>query len=95
MPGFKLKEDLPQSVQNRIDFIQAKVAALRTTEEQAFLDALNDYLYNEVILRDSIRNSSYPEGRIVWAAGLHLPEGDTGFKKGAMFIIKNGSGMVS
>lgn len=82
MPSFKLKSDLPRSTQDEIDRVQSISEGLRNQEEQDFLTALRDYLYNEVILRDSLE-------RIVIASGITLPTGDTGFKKGAVFIKKD------
>lgn len=84
MASFKLKADLPQRTQAEIDRILDIPSGQRLASETAFLAALEPYLYNEVILRDA-------EGLIVMAAGRELPTGDTGFKKGAIFIKKNAS----
>jgi len=84
MPVFKLKADLPRSTQNEIDRIQAIPIGLRLTSESNFLTALYDYLYNEVVLRDSLN-------RIVIASGVTVPTNESGFKKGAIFIDKNGT----
>jgi len=84
MGAFKLKTQLPRTTQDEIDRIQAIATGLRNTTETNFLTALRDYLYNEVILEDSA-------DRIVIAAGITVPTGDSGFKKGAVFIKKDAS----
>lgn len=85
MPRFKLKEDLPKSVQNRIDDLLAKPTHLRDQVEADFLLALTPYLENVLILEDH-------DGLIVIGAGNTIPTGDEGFTKGALFIKLNASG---
>lgn len=85
MPKFKLKEDLPKSVQNRIDDLLAKPTHLRDQVEADFLLALTPYLENTLILEDR-------DGLIVMAAGNTVPTGDSGFSKGALFIKLNATG---
>jgi hypothetical protein len=66
MSTYKLKEDLPHSTQVEIDRIQDISEGLRSSSETDFLTALEDYLYNEVILKDS-------RGRYVIASGKTVP----------------------
>ncbi len=82
MSAFKIKENLPQATRDEIDRISAIPSAQRLQSEADFLTALAPYLVNEVILRDS-------NDLIVKASGNDIPTGDSGFKKGAIFIKKN------
>lgn len=82
MGTFKLKENLPYTTRQEIDRISAIASTKRLQSEADFLTALAPYLVNEVLLRDS-------NDLIVKASGNDLPTGDTGFKKGAIFIKKN------
>lgn len=82
MGAFKLKENLPQTTRQEIDRISAKAVAMRLQSEADFLTALAPYLVNEVLLSDA-------NDLIVKASGNDLPTGDSGFKKGAIFIKKN------
>lgn len=82
MGAFKLKENLPQTTRKEIDRISAIDSARRLQSEADFLTALAPYLVNEVITSDA-------NGLIVKASGNDIPTGDTGFKKGALFIKKN------
>lgn len=79
---FAIKTDLPQKTQDEIDRIQAIASAQRTTTEAALLTSLAPYLTNEIIDRDA-------DNLIIRAAGNTVPTGETGFKKGAIFIDKD------
>lgn len=80
--NFELLTNLPVKTQNEIARIQAIPSGLRNSSEAAFLVALAPYLTNELISVDSA-------GLIIEAAGNTIPNGYTGFKKGARFIKKN------
>lgn len=79
MATFQVKSDLTVAQRKEIDRISAISAALRTTEESAFLTALAPYLTNQIILSDE-------NGLIVVAAGETLPTSYSGFSTGAIFI---------
>jgi hypothetical protein len=85
MGTFKLKENLPYTTRQEIDRISAIAPAQRLQSEADFLTALAPYLVNEVIVRDD-------NGLITSASGNDLPTGDSGFKKGAIFIEKDAVG---
>lgn len=80
MATFKLKADLPTSTRQEIDRVLAIGSGQRTTEEAAFIAKIGqDYLYNEVLLRNVA-------GEIVIAKGRTVPTGDSGFSVGATFV---------
>ena len=78
MALFQTKADLPAKDQAELDRVSAIASAQRTSVETAFLTARNDYLYNEVLKRDS-------NDDIVEAQGVTVPTGLEGFAKGALF----------
>lgn len=82
MGTFKLKENLPYTTRQEIDRISAIASTKRLQSEADFLTALAPYLVNEVIVKDD-------NDLITSASGNDIPTGDTGFKKGAIFIKKN------
>ena len=84
MSTFKVKTDLRPAVQRELDRILAISSGKRTTRESNFLTALAPYITNEIIMKDAL-------GRIVMAAGLTVPVGMSGFKKGAVFTKKDAS----
>lgn len=80
MAAFKLKSQLPIATQDEMNRILAIPSAQRTATEAAFLTAIgDDYIYNAVIAYDS-------SGLILQASGITVPDGYSGFKKGATFI---------
>lgn len=83
--NFKIKENLPKSVQAKIVVLQNKQAYELDQVEADFLLALNPYLTNKVISYDA-------DGLILEASGNSLPTGDTGFGKGSRFTLKNATG---
>lgn len=85
MAVFKLKTDLPHTTQLEISRILAIPSGQRLASESAFITALGDYIYNNVIAYDS-------DGFILQASGITVPTGDSGFVKGATFIKTNASG---
>lgn len=85
MSAFKVKADLPLTTRQEIDRIQALPSGQRSAKESALLTSLAPYLVNEILERDS-------DDLIVQSAGTTVPTGDTGFKKGAIFIDKDATG---
>lgn len=80
---FKLKADLPTSTRNEITRVLAISSGLRTTEEAAFLAQIDqDYLYNEVLLRNV-------DNEIMIAKGHTVPDGVSGFAPGGFFTKSN------
>lgn len=79
MPVFEIKSDLPLETQNKIDYIEAIPSAKRTTNQANFLTALAPYLTNVILSVDET-------GLIISAAGLTVPTGYEGFRKGATFV---------
>lgn len=77
MAHFQTKADLPASDQAELARIQALTRAL-TSVESAFLTSRNDYVYNEILLKDSAED-------IMIARGVTIPTGLAGFAVGAFF----------
>jgi len=85
MPIFKLKSQLPHDTQLEINRISAIPTAQRTTHEAAFLTAIGvDYISNAVIAYDN-------DGNILYASGVTVPTGCSGFAKGATFLKTDAS----
>jgi len=82
----QIKSDLPKETRDEIDRILAIPSGQRTNKENSFLTALDSYMTNEIIEKDS-------SGLILKAAGETVPTGN-GFKKGAIFIKKDASESV-
>lgn len=86
--NFPLLIDLPVQDQNELIRINNLAVTARSVSEAAYLASRLQYLTNEIIERDS-------SNLIVQSAGNTLPTGLTGFKKGALFILKNATGVAS
>ncbi len=83
MATFKLKADLPTSTRNEITRVLAIASGLRTTEEAAFIAQIDqDYLYNEVLLRNAANE-------IFIAQGHTVPDGVSGYAAGGFFTKSN------
>lgn len=82
MATFQILTNLPQATQDEIARIQGIASAQRTTPEANFLTARNDYLYNQILLRNS-------DSEIVLAQGHTLPTGLSGFAVGAYWTKSN------
>jgi len=92
---FELIGDLPKSVQDRLATLEAKDSGKRTTQESAFLTALDPYINNKVIRYSSSNNATTTDlnDLIFEAEGNTVPTGYAGFKHGALFRKLDKTGM--
>lgn len=85
MAKFLIKSDLPIGDQRKIDALELIPAAQRTVSQAAYLTALAPYRTNLII-------SIGEDALIIVASGLTVPTGDSGFRKGAIFIKTDATG---
>jgi len=95
MATFELISSLPVKTREELTRIQALSSGHRTTQEAAFLTALDPYIDNQVLRYDGSNDATEVEltDLIIEAEGNTVPQSYEGFKQGALFRDLDKAGM--